>query len=179
MADPWQQDPSGPRPFAVGYRKSAGESLVYGGLFLAAVGAAAFALGANPGFLLLAAAGAGSSVHFMPLIERKRPQLGASVDGLYVRGIGFIAWQEIAGFDLFTTSVRSIEMHTLIIELVRPLEEAAVREESRSPWRALMARCYRRRGPKRLEVPLHTLNGPPGEILARLRDFRPPLASRS
>ncbi len=173
MRDPWAQETEGPKPFAVGYRKGTGEGLVYGGLFAAALGGVAIATGSGPAFLVLVAAGLAATFHYYPLVEARRPQLGANGDGLFIEGIGFIDWAEIADLELYRTSVRSIALTNLIVTLTRPLEDAVVRREKQPVWRALMTRSYTRKAPTRLEVPLHTLQGPADEIFARLRAYRP------
>lgn len=173
MQDPWADENTGPRPFAVGYRKGTGDGLVYGGLFAAALGALAFGMGSGTGFLLLTLAGLAGTYHFYPLVEARRPQLGANEDGLFVAGIGFIDWAEVADLELFRTSVRSIVMNNLIVTLARPLEDAVVKHEKLAPWRALMARCYKRKSPLRLEISLHPMRGDADEIYTRLRAYRP------
>ncbi|MDJ0932373.1 hypothetical protein [Breoghania sp.] len=113
------------------------------------------------------------SFHYFPLVETKRPQLGTNDDGLFVSGIGFIAWAEIARLELFNSAVRQIRLSTLIITLHRPLEEVVAKPEKVAWWRLLMARAYHRKGKTTLRVPLHSLRGAPDEILMRLQAYRP------
>jgi hypothetical protein len=173
MQDPWADEDSGPKPFAVGYRKGSGEGLVYGGLFIAAIGAMAFLAGSGAGFLVVTAAGLVATFHFYPLVEAGRPQLGANDDGLFIEGIGFIDWAEIAELELFRTSVRSIMMTNLIVTLARPLGDAVIKREKQEWWRVLTTRCYKPTAPQQLLIPLHPLQGEPDEIFKRLRAYRP------
>ncbi|WP_162901310.1 hypothetical protein [Breoghania sp. L-A4] len=173
MRDPWADETEGPRPFAIGYRKGTGEGLVYGGLFVAGLGGVAVATGSGPAFLVLIAAGLLATFHYYPLVEAGRPKLGANAGGLFIEGIGFIDWAEIADLELYRTSVRSIVLSNLIVTLTRPLEDAVVKREAQPVWRMLMARCYTRKTPTRIEVPLHTMQGDAEEILALLRAYRP------
>lgn len=173
MLDPWAEEPAGPRPFAVPYRKGSGEGLVYGGLIAGAIALAVFMTAGEPLYVAVAFVGLAATYYFYPLIETGRPQLGANDDGLYVAGIGFVDWAEIAQLELFRTSVRMIVMNTLIVTLARPLDEAVVKREKRSPWRLAMTRCYTRKSPTRIEIPLHPLRGDADEILARLKAYRP------
>lgn len=173
MQDPWTDEETGPKPFAVGYRKGSGEGLVYGGLVAAAIGAVAFATGSAAGFLGLSLIGLMTTFYFYPLVETGRPQLGANDDGLFIEGIGFIDWAEIADLELFRTSVRTIVMANLIVTLTRPLEDAVVKPERLATWRRVTSRCYKRQSPVLIEIPLHPLRGDADEVFARLRAYRP------
>lgn len=161
------------RPFAIGYRKGTGEGPVYGGLVAAVLSGFAAAYAGEPRAYVITALALVLAFYSYPQVETGRPQLGANENGLFVAGIGFIAWAEIAHLELFNSSVRQIRLSTLIITLHRPLEAVVSTRENVPWWRLAMARSYRRKGDRRIDVPLHPLQGEPGEVLMRLEAYRP------
>ncbi|PTW62181.1 hypothetical protein C8N35_101218 [Breoghania corrubedonensis] len=168
--DPFED--TGPRPFATGYRSGSGEGPVYGGLAGAVLTGFLAAYWGDPRLYVLTILALILSFYFFPLVELRRPQLGANDDGLFIAGIGFIAWAEIAHLELFNTAVRQILLSTLIVTLHRPLEEAVAKPEKAVWYRNLMTRAYRRKSKTRIEVPLHPMKGRPEDILGRLRAYR-------
>ena len=162
-----------PRPFATGYRSGTGEGPVYGGLVAAVLTGFLAAYWGEPRLYVLTVLALILSFYFFPLVEIRRPQLGANDDGLFIAGIGFIAWAEIAHLELFNSAVRQIRLSTLIVTLHRPLEEAVAKPESTAWYRALMTRAYTRKGDKCLKVPLHPMKGTPEEIFGRLQAYLP------
>ncbi|MFD1695179.1 hypothetical protein [Roseibium aestuarii] len=169
--------PPAAEPFAIGYRRSNGEGLVYGGLMFAA------------GLLVLGLFGKARILtslslipifvaywHY-PMVDRGQPQLGANKDGLFLERLGFLRWDAIAGFHLRQTSVRMIEIAVLDITLTGTLEDAIAKAQVFPFWRAVMTRCWKVKknqdGQTVLRVNLHPLNGEAEEIVSRLRAFRP------
>ncbi len=163
------------RPFAVGYRKGSGEGLVYGGILAALLAGFVAAYNHEPGLYIISALALMMSFYYFPLIEKGQPQLGANADGLFIGGIGFIGWAEIAQLEVFNTAVRSIRLSTLIVHLHRPLADVVAKPQKAPWWRKPMARPYRRKGDMRIEVALHPLQGAPEQIFERLKAFRPDL----
>ncbi|MBA5776328.1 hypothetical protein H2509_04220 [Stappia sp. F7233] len=165
-----------PRPFAIGYRKGAGEALVYGALVAGLLCVVAAVLHGS-GLILLGVLPAGFCAYrFYPMVETRTPQLGANAEGLFVEGIGFIYWQSIAQVDLFQTSVRNIRLAALRVTLNGSLEDSLAKRLERPSVRMLMTRSWKVRrwpGGDGLEVELHPLDGDPHEILERVRDFLP------
>lgn len=170
MVDPGDDHRAG-KPLAIGYRSGSGDSLVYGSFMVAALGVLLAFTTEQPWFLILAAGGLWGAYYYHPYIETKRPQLGASQDGLYLERLGFIAWADIADIELFETSVRSIRLHTLKVSLHRPLQESIAKPEKLNPFRVLMTRCWRRTGPATIDIAIHTLEANPNNLLHRLRSF--------
>ncbi|MEP3280181.1 MAG: hypothetical protein ABJN26_11505 [Stappiaceae bacterium] len=168
-----QQNSPAIKPLAIGYRSGSGESLVYGSFMAAALGVLLAFITDEPWFLVLAAVGLGGAYYYRPYVESKRPQLGANADGLYLERLGFIAWADIADIQLFETSVRSIQLQTLKISLNRPLKETISKPEKPNVFRYLMARCWRRTGPRSVDIAIHSLEANPDNLLARLRSFLP------
>lgn len=165
----------GPSSFAIGYTRSAGEPLVYGGLIIGLICLVISVTGQDPEFALAAVAALAVAYWYYPLVERNSPQLGANSRGLYVAGIGFLDWGSIGKLELFETSVRSLRLYKLKIILNRPVEDAIAERELSRPWRMLMTRNWTRRTAETgdlIEVDLHPLAGVPGDILAGLRAYK-------
>lgn len=162
-------------PFAVGFRKSDGEALVYGTVFL---GVIFLVVGIVAGMPLLSAGAlvplAISFWHY-PMIDRSVPQLGANKDGLFVERLGFLDWGAVKSLDLTRTSVRSIQLVHLNIHLTRPVAEAKAKPQAFPVWKQVMMRNWRietdKTGAETLRVQLNTLNADPDDILARIKDF--------
>ncbi len=165
-----------PRPFAVGYSKGAGEALVYGAVVFAGICAAATMLQGEARILFGILPAIACAYRYYPMVEAKKPQLGANGDGLFVAGIGFIDWAAIRQVDLFETSVRNIRLSSLRISLNQSLEDAVARPQARPAWRALMTRSWsvkRWPGGDGLEVELHPLAANPHDILNRIAAYKP------
>lgn len=175
--DPFVDEaPPGPQPFAVGFRRSSGEALVYGGLL---AGAGLLIPGIAFGHQLLSAFAIVPLLvafwHY-PMIDRGYPQLGASAEGLFVERIGFIDWASIRSLELRRTAVRNIELITLAVSLTRPVEEAVSKPQAFPLWKSIMMRNWSARaqpdGNALLLVRLDTLAGSAEDILSRLRTYR-------
>lgn len=168
-----------PRPFAVGYQRGAGEGLVFGAAVAGILCVVAAFLQNSPVPLAGLLPAGLFAYRFYPLIETKRPQLGANIDGLFIEGAGFVDWRAIAQVDLFQSSVRNIRIAALRVTLNRSLEDAVAKPIARPFWRRLMTRSWKVRrwpGGDGLEIELHPLAGDPHEILERVRDYLPPHA---
>ncbi|WP_417670714.1 hypothetical protein [Roseibium sp.] len=177
-ADPFSEmERQGPQPFAVGYTKASGEAIVYGGLMFGFGFVVLGLFGGMKPMALLAIVPLLIALWHYPLIDTKQPQLGANDDGLFVERIGFIDWGSIRHLELAKTSVRSIELVTLEVDLTRPLAEAVSKRQLYPLWKSVMTRNWRAQrkedGTDHLSVQLNTLNGPPEEILARVKAYRP------
>jgi hypothetical protein len=144
--------------------------LVYGGIAVAVIGVVATVVNAADVFLVLTAAGLVSAGYFWPLVERKRPQLGASATGLYVDRIGIIGWPAIEWLDLHQTALRSMQLATLRVKLRVPLEKAVVAEERVPLTKRFTTRNWKMNGDV-LEIRLHTLTGRPPEVYEKIRAF--------
>lgn len=177
-ADPFDEidTQTGPQPFAIGFEKSGGESLVYGS---AVVGAILVLVGSVAGMPYLAAGAIiplGIAFWHFPMVDRSQPQLGANRDGLFVERIGFIDWAAIRDLALSETAVRSIRLVSLEIHLTRPLPEAVSKPQAFPLWKQVMMRnwsVYRQAdGTDVLKVRLHPLTNDPEQILTRVRQFR-------
>ena len=176
--DPFfDEEPKGPEPFAVGFRRSSGEAIVYGGLL---IGAGMLLPALLTGHQILAACALVpllTAFWHYPMIDRSHPQLGANGDGLFVERLGFLDWSTIGSLELQRTAVRNIELVTLAIGLNRPVEQAVAKRQAFPLWKNLMLKNWSARslddGNALLLVRLDTLTGKPDDILSRIRAYRP------
>ncbi|MEW5421507.1 hypothetical protein [Amorphus sp. 3PC139-8] len=159
-----------PKAFSVGYNSTSGEALVYGGATLIFIGAIVTLLQREPAGLLLALAGLGSSVYFRPLIEARRPQIAANMQGLYVDRIGVISWTAIASIDVRETNLRTMHFSRLVVRLAVPLERAVVVPDEGPWWRRLTVKNWKRKD-DRLEIKLDTLKADPMVVIRRVKAF--------
>lgn len=165
-----------PAPFTVGYERRNSEAIVYGCFLLVIM---FVVIGAVSGHYLMFFAALGPAAigywHY-PILERNRPQLGASEDGLFVERIGFIDWAAIRMIDLSRTSVRNIDLIKLNVLLTRPLEDAVTKGQTTPVWKKFMMRNWKRsrreHGRELIAINLHTLVGDPEEVLSRIRAFK-------
>lgn len=166
-------------PFAVGFRKSDGEALVYGTLLLGAILVITGIFAAMP--LISAAALVPLSIAFWhyPMLDKSVPQLGANKDGLFVERLGFIDWGAISALSVNRSSVRSIQLAHLDITLTRPVKDALAKPQTFPFWKRLMMRNWtvqaNLEAADRIRIQLHPLNADPGDVVARIKAFRPVL----
>lgn len=165
-----------PRSFAVGYNPSGGEIYVYGGASLVVIGCLITAVQGNPAALLLSLIGLGSTFYYRPLMEPRRAQLGASMQGLYVERIGIIGWRAIADIDMFETYIRTMRFTKLIVTLSLPLDKAVVQPDVIPSWRRYTSKNWSLKG-NRLEIKLDTLRADPEVVLRRVKAFQKMAAS--
>ena len=163
--------PGSPRAFAAGYERQSGDMLVYGGLAVAGIGVVAALVNGSDAFLIATAAGFASAAYFWPLVERRRPQLGASAAGLYVDRIGIIGWPAIEAIDLHETMLRTMRLSTLRVRLRVPLEKAVAVAEPVPLSKRFTTRNWKLSG-NVLEVRLHTLSMRPDDVYERIRAFQ-------
>lgn len=165
-----------PRSFAVGYNPSGGEIYVYGGASLVVIGCIITAVQGHPAALLLSLVGLGSTFYYRPLMEARRAQLGASMQGLYVERIGVIGWRAIADIDMVETYIRTMRFTKLVVTLSMPLDKAVVQPEIVTPWRRYTSRNWSLKG-DRLEIKLDTLRADPEVVLRRVKALQKMAAS--
>lgn len=176
--DPFAEDePQGPVPFAIGFRKSSGEAIVFGGALLGAGLLLPALLTGHQLLALSALIPLLTAFWHYPMIDRSHPQLGANGDGLFVERLGFLDWGAVTSLELRRTAVRNIELVTLAIGLTRPVEEAVSKPQAVATWKRLMLRNWTREakedGNSLLLVRLDTLTGNPEDVLNRIRSYRP------
>ncbi len=126
---------------------------------------------ANGSVMLLLASGLiGCFVfHSFPLLETGKPRLAANPDGLFIEGLGRLAWRDVAAIDVVDVSVRGSVYSEAEISLSEPLAVALLEDDREIPLhRRLMRKpFYLRSGPK-IRVPLNVFDHEPDEIVNSL-----------
>lgn len=106
----------------------------------------------------------------LPLLETGKPRLGAGQYGLFLEGLGLIAWRGIEAIDLVPDYVRGTLFQELHVTLRLPLDQALIADWRRRPFpRSLMRLAWRRRRDGVLRIPLDIMDQPPGDIHATLQ----------
>ncbi|WP_346910434.1 hypothetical protein [uncultured Roseibium sp.] len=177
-SDPFSdlEKPKGPSPFAIGFNRSNGDPMVYGGLFVGAFLVIASIVADMPELALIALAPLAVAFWHYPMLDRRVPQLGANADGFFVERIGFIDWASIRKLELRRTAVRNIQLASLEVSLTRSLADAVTGPQIFPVWKKVMMRNWSTRreadGTDTLVIRLHTLSADPEQVLAQLRTFR-------
>jgi hypothetical protein len=107
-----------------------------------------------------------SAYYFFPFTER-RPRLGANRYGLFVDGLGLIAWSAIGEITLVTwpATPRMPEIEELHIRLSRTESSALLVDWRRLPyWRLLMRLPWTRPGAGAVRINLQPFDSPAKEI---------------
>jgi hypothetical protein len=116
--------------------------------------------------LILAAAllsGCGA-YYFFPFTER-RPRLGVNQYGLFIDGLGLMAWRSIAEVNLVTYTMRTMDIEELQIKLKVPLGSALLADWRRlAIWRLLMRLPWSMGHDNIIRVKLQPFAPPPPEI---------------
>lgn len=103
-----------------------------------------------------------AAYYYFPFTE-KRPRLGANQYGLFIDGLGLIAWRSIAEVSLVTYSIRTIDIEELQIKLRQPLGSALLVDWRRlAIWRLLMRLPWTMGHDNIIRVKLQPF-APPGE----------------
>ena len=144
-----------------------GEDLYFPVFIVLAVGAGllAYAFAKGNAFLLgPGAAALGFAYYNVPLLETGRPRLGAGQYGLFVEGLGVIAWRAVSTMDLIAVSSRGTVEQELCVTLGKPLDAALIADWRRRPAHRLLMRLpWTMRG-NEIRIPLEIFDRPPREI---------------
>ncbi|MEM8852388.1 MAG: hypothetical protein AAGD34_01730 [Pseudomonadota bacterium] len=170
-ATPQRPPPGGSpsrRGFATGYAPNSGDMMVYGGGVATLIGVLATVVNGDPVFLIISLAGSFASFFYWPTIDTKRPQLGASDEGIYVGGIGVVGWDGVEDWRIERHALRTMRLARLVITLNRPLQDALVQAEPFSLLRLLSTKNAKVRGGQTIRVDLHTLAMGADDIERRL-----------
>jgi hypothetical protein len=90
-------------------------------------------------WLVLFAATAGVTYYNYPLLETRRPTLGANQYGIFIQGFGLIRWRAIDRIDVVEIAERANTIHELQIGLNMVLSRALVADWRKLPfYRSLM-----------------------------------------
>ncbi|HZV20790.1 MAG TPA: hypothetical protein VE986_04515 [Hyphomicrobiales bacterium] len=139
---------------------------------LGAITAASFAAWLTWGYQILAITAIlafCSAYYFFPFTEN-RPRLGGNQYGLFIDGLGLIAWRAIGEISLVTYSVRTLEMEELHIKLQQQLNSALLVDWRRLPrWRLLMRLPWRMGYDNIVRINLQPFAPPAEEIVRTLQ----------
>ena len=104
-----------------------------------------------------------------PLLETGKTRLAANPDGLFIEGLGLLAWRAVAAIDVAEVIVRGSVYTEAEISLSEPLTIALLDDDRKmAPHRWFMRKpFYLRSGPK-VRVPLDIFDRAPDDIINSL-----------
>lgn len=102
--------------------------------------------------------------HNFPLLETGRPRLGAGQYGLFLEGLGVIAWRSINSIDLVSTPARGAIDSNMLISLNEPLERALIADWRTRPFYRLLMRLPWTSDGCNINIKLGILDRPAEEI---------------
>ena len=163
-----------PVGFSLPYDPDAGDFRVYFAGFIAVLSLALALAGYGPVALLSACVAGAIAYHFYPLIEKSKPRFGANQYGMFVDGLGNIAWGAIREIEVQTFAVRSIENKYLTVRLRDPIDKALFADWRDLPlWKSLMKLPWRLRDDDMtVAIELATFAEAPEDILAEILRLR-------
>jgi len=116
-------------------------------------------------WLVLGAAAAGVAYYNYPILETRRPTLGANQYGIFIQGFGLIHWRAIDRIDVVEIAERANTIHELQIGLNMLLSNALVADWRKLPfWRSLMRLPWSMGQSNVVRVNLEPFSEPPDEI---------------
>jgi hypothetical protein len=116
-------------------------------------------------WLVLCAAAAGVAYYNFPLLETRRPTLGANQYGIFIQGFGLIRWRAIDRIDLVEIAERANTTYELQIGLNMLLSSALVADWRKLPfYRSLMRLPWSMGSSNVVRVNLDPFSQAPGEI---------------
>lgn len=161
-----------PEGFGVPYGRDSA-SRCYGLAFVSAALFIGFIASGSRIALALGVAAAMGAYYFLPLINAKRPRLGANQYGVFVDGFGIIDWRAISEMRIQTTAIRSIEQRELQIQLSRDLNRALMADWRRLPyWRLLMRLPWTMTPDNMLRIDMTPFATEPDTVLEQLNRMR-------
>lgn len=116
-------------------------------------------------WLVLFAAAAGVTYYNYPLLETRRPTLGANQYGIFIQGFGLIRWRAIDRIEMVELAERANTVHQLQIGLNMLLSSALVVDWRKLPfWRSLMRLPWSMGQSNVVHINLEPFSEPPEEI---------------
>jgi hypothetical protein len=126
---------------------------------------------AKASFILLLVSGLIGCFAFysFPLLETGKTRLAANPDGLFIEGLGRVAWRAVAAIDVAEVMVRGSVYTEAEISLSEPLTTALLDDDRKmAPHRRFMRKpFYLKSGPK-IRVPLDIFDRAPDDIISSL-----------
>jgi hypothetical protein len=116
-------------------------------------------------WLILCAGAAGVTYYNYPLLETRRPTLGANQYGIFIQGFGLIRWRAIDRIDMIEIAERANTLHELQIGLNMLLSSALVADWRKQPfYRSLMRLPWSMGQSNVVRINLEPFSEAPGEI---------------
>ncbi len=151
--------------YSVSYGKEDSEFPVYAMAALAAGCLAAGWFTALTIWFALGIIATGFTYYNLPLLETKRPVMGANQYGVFVQSFGLIRWRAIDKIDLVAIAERMATVHELQIGLNDPVTSALVADWRKQPfYRSLMRLPWAMTHDNKVRVRLDQFGTPPEEI---------------
>lgn len=108
----------------------------------------------------------GFAYYNYPLLETGRPRIGAGQYGVFLEGLGIIAWGAVEGIEEGYENTRGVEHSIMLIKLRQPVERALIADWRERPiWRFMMRLPWTMPDKETVRVPLDILDRPSGDIL--------------
>lgn len=140
-----------------------------GGLFLA------LCIGMGYPLLLAPAVAAGGVAYYYYPLRERTPRIGAGQYGIFIDGLGLIAWRAVADIKTVSYTSRLVQTHELEIHLNTALENALLADWRKLPiWRLLMKLPWHMTKDGVIRIPLEPFEPPAEEIrtnFLRLWDY--------
>lgn len=138
---------------------------VYVVTFLAVALTALGVIKGLPILIALAAVPAAAAYYNLPLLETGRPRIGAGQYGLFIEGLGLVAWRAIEAIEISETMLRGDVTRDLQLTLKQPVPEALLADWRRRPMaRRFMRLPWKMASKTTIRIPLDILDRPAEEI---------------
>lgn len=120
----------------------------------------------NAVLALLSTFAAGFAYHNYPLLETGTTRLGANQHGLFIEGLGLLAWRSIASIHPVEVFVRGSEYTEAEISVSGPLQVAIIEKAPDAGFRRRLMRKPFYLGPgSNIRIPLNILDRAPDEVM--------------
>lgn len=112
----------------------------------------------------------GFAYYNYPLLETGRPRIGAGQYGIFVEGLGIIAWRAVGDIALVPTFSRGVQHSEMLITLDEPLERSLIADWRRRPVpRNLMRLPWSMAEDDVIKIPLDVMDHPANEIFVAFK----------
>ncbi len=153
------------RNFNLPYGPDAGDFRFNVMAILTVLAGVLFAATGYDAILVVGAATGCTAYYFYPLMDKKKPRIGAGQYGVFIDGFGLISWRAISDVQLVTYATRFNEDHELHFRLRVPLDRALLADWRDLPiWRLLMKLPWKMSHDNVVRIPLAPFHPPPEDI---------------
>lgn len=153
------------RSFNLPYGPDAGDFRFNVMAIITVLAAGLFAFTGYNTLLVVAVATGATAYYFFPLMDKKKPRIGAGQYGVFIDGFGLISWRAINDVQLITYATRFNEEHELQFRLRTSLDRALLADWRGMPvWKLLMKLPWSMTHENVVRVALAPFAPPPEEI---------------